>query len=69
MLGTFGRHNLVVHPRFGSRVVFTAVISDLELPPDPPVETASCTECGLCVRSCPVGRQTDEREGRDGVSV
>ena len=52
-LGTFGRHNLVVHPKFGSRVVFTAVVSDLDLPPDPPVESASCTDCGLCVRSCP----------------
>jgi epoxyqueuosine reductase QueG len=52
-LGAFGRHNLVVHPRFGSRVVFTAVLTDLDLPPDPPFEGSLCSDCGLCVQSCP----------------
>jgi epoxyqueuosine reductase QueG len=52
-LGAFGRHNLVVHPRFGSRVVFTAVLTDLDLPPDAPIEGTPCTDCGLCVQSCP----------------
>jgi epoxyqueuosine reductase QueG len=54
-LGAFGHHNLVVHPRFGTRVIFTAVITGLELVPDPPVEENPCTGCGLCVRACPVG--------------
>lgn len=52
-LGAFGRHNLVVHPRFGSRVVFTAVLTDLDLPPDAPLDGTPCTDCGLCVQSCP----------------
>lgn len=54
-LGAFGRHNLVVHPRFGTRVIFTAVLTDLELPSDPPVEANPCTGCGLCVEACPSG--------------
>jgi epoxyqueuosine reductase QueG len=58
-LGAFGRHNLVVHPRFGSRVVFTAVLSELDLAPDPPVEGTLCTDCGLCVQNCP-GAALDE---------
>jgi epoxyqueuosine reductase QueG len=57
-LGAFGRHNLVVHPRFGSRVVFSAVLTDLDLPSDPPVTATPCTDCGLCVESCP-GRALD----------
>jgi epoxyqueuosine reductase QueG len=38
-LGVFGRHNLVIHPRLGPRVVFQAVLTDLALASDPP-----CTE-------------------------
>ncbi len=52
-MGSFGQHNLVVHPRFGSRVIFTAVITDLDIPPDAPYDGKPCTECGLCVKSCP----------------
>lgn len=52
-LGAFGSNNLVVHPRFGCRIVFTAILTDLEIPADPPVARNPCTECGLCVRGCP----------------
>ncbi|QXE89504.1 4Fe-4S binding protein [Geomonas subterranea] len=58
-LGTFGRHNLVVHPRFGTRVIFTAILTKLELAPDVPVEINSCTDCGLCVSNCPAGALDD----------
>ncbi len=52
-LGNFGRHNLVIHPKLGSRVVFTAVITNIELPPDPPVTERLCTDCNICVENCP----------------
>jgi len=61
-LGTFGRHNLVVHPRFGSRVIFSAVMTDAEWASDGPVGTRTCTDCGLCVEQCP-GKALGE-EGR-----
>lgn len=54
-LGWFGRHNLVIHPKYGARVIFTAVLTDLELPADPPAKAASCDGCDICVKSCPVG--------------
>ena len=54
-LGTFGRHNLVVHPRFGTRVIFAAVLTKLDLAPDLPVRKNPCTDCGLCVSNCPAG--------------
>lgn len=59
-LGTFGRHNLVVHPRFGTRVIFAAVLTKLDLVPDPSVEKNACTDCGLCVSNCPAGALNDE---------
>jgi epoxyqueuosine reductase len=52
-LGDFGLHNLVVHPRLGTRVIFTALLTDLVFPPDPPAQTNPCTGCGLCVQACP----------------
>lgn len=66
-LGAFGRHNLVVHPRLGTRVIFTAILTKLQLSSDPPVEKNPCTECGLCVQACPAGAlnvqgQTDVRK-------
>lgn len=52
-LGRFGRHNLFLHPEMGSRVILFGVITDLALPPDPFHETDLCTDCDLCVQSCP----------------
>ncbi|WP_025323847.1 4Fe-4S binding protein [Deferrisoma camini] len=52
-LGAFGRHNLVIHPRMGTRVVFTAVLTDLALPGDRPVDDTLCTGCNRCVEACP----------------
>lgn len=59
-LGSFGRHNLVIHPRLGSRVIFTAVMSDLEIPPDPLVEEGLCNSCDECVVNCPAGALDEE---------
>jgi len=52
-LGRIGRNNLVIHPEMGTRVVFTAALTDLDLPSDLPVSENLCTECDLCVKSCP----------------
>lgn len=64
-LGAFGRHNLVVHPKYGSRIVFSAVLSNLEMPSDSPLKENPCTQCNLCVESCPA-KALDE-EGRTNV--
>ena len=52
-LGNFGRHNLVIHPKLGSRVIFSTIITDLELAPDPPFTGDLCTHCNICVDNCP----------------
>lgn len=54
-LGVFGRNNLVLHPRFGSRVLFAAVMCDLDLPSDLPCNDEICTNCNICVENCPAG--------------
>jgi len=52
-LGVFGRHNLVIHPRFGTRIIFTAILTELPLDSDPPVQEELCDQCNLCVEACP----------------
>jgi len=59
-LGVFGRHNLVIHPRFGTRIIFAAILTQLPLASDPPVKDDLCDDCGLCVESCP-GHALDEK--------
>ncbi len=54
-LGSFGRHNLVIHPRFGTRVKFASIVTDLELAPSPRSGEDYCLHCGLCVQNCPSG--------------
>lgn len=58
-LGAFGRHNLVVHPRFGTRVNFTSIVTNLEIEPSPASDQDYCLHCNLCVENCP-GRALDE---------
>jgi NAD-dependent dihydropyrimidine dehydrogenase PreA subunit len=64
-LGNFGRHNLVIHPQIGSRVVFTAVMTNLDLPSDPPVSERICTDCNICVENCPAHALDEEGKTDD----
>ncbi|MDF2873475.1 MAG: queG 5 [Sporomusa sp.] len=64
-LGIFGRHNLVIHPRFGTRVIFTSIITNLDLQPSDKCDQDFCIHCNLCVKNCPA-RALDE-EGRTDV--
>jgi epoxyqueuosine reductase len=59
-LGIFGRHNLVIHPKFGSRVIFTALLTELPLESDLPVTEELCNNCELFIESCPANALTEE---------
>lgn len=61
-LGIFGRHNLVIHPVFGTRILFMAVLTDLPFTSDPQITEELCTHCDVCVKGCPA-KALDE-EGR-----
>lgn len=59
-LGVFGRHNLVINPEFGSRVLYTAVLSELPFASDPPVTENLCNSCNACVDACPAHALDEE---------
>lgn len=65
-LGVFGRHNLIIHPRFGTRVTFSAVLSSLDLPSDTPCTEELCNYCNICVEECPA--KALEEEGKTVVN-
>jgi len=52
-LGVFGQHNLVINPQYGTRIIFSAVLTELPLVSDPPDEAIYCESCDRCIRACP----------------
>lgn len=59
-LGAFGRNNLILHPELGSRVIFTSVLTDLEIESDPQVQESPCDNCMRCVKDCPASALDEE---------
>jgi len=53
-LGFYGKHGIIISPRWGSRIVLGTIVTDLEFPPDEPGENL-CGNCNLCMKLCPVG--------------
>jgi epoxyqueuosine reductase QueG len=54
-LGNWGRNNLVIHPKLGAQVLFSTILSDIELPSDPAVTEELCNRCNVCVENCEGG--------------
>jgi hypothetical protein len=52
-LGNLSPYGLLVHPRFGPRVILTGVTTDYALDLAPREQGQGCTDCMACVRQCP----------------
>jgi len=53
-LAWLGKNSSAISPRFGSWIFLGELLTDLELDPDPPLETL-CGKCTKCIDSCPTG--------------
>ncbi|HWR05604.1 FAD-dependent oxidoreductase [Sporomusa sp.] len=51
---SFARNNLVIHPALG-RVWFITILTNMDLPSDPPSMREMCIHCNRCVDNCPGG--------------
>lgn len=65
-LGWIGRNNLLVTEKFGSRVRFASVLTDMPLKTQAPLKR-DCGACKACVSECPAGAIKMEREKFDHI--
>jgi epoxyqueuosine reductase len=51
-IGFYGKHSIIVHPRFGSWIVLGEIVTDIEIEPDQSL-SRDCGTCHLCLDACP----------------
>jgi ferredoxin len=54
-LGWIGRNSMLIHPEFGSFLLLAEILTELDLPTDPPFPADRCGECARCRQACPTG--------------
>jgi len=61
-LGTLGKNTLLLNRQYGNMLILGAVLTDLDLPSDPPAVSICISDCCLCLDNCPV-------QALDGISA
>jgi epoxyqueuosine reductase QueG len=54
-LGVIGKNYLLINPKYGNLLWFSAVLTDIALVPDEKIQFTLCDSCNKCIKACPVG--------------
>ena len=54
-LGWIGKSTLLITPKFGPRIRLGALLTDMPLTINTPVDQSKCGDCRVCSDACPVG--------------
>ena len=60
-MGEIGSSNLLLTPEFGPHQRLAAIVTELELAPDPRREMKLCDNCKKCEKACPAGALQDKK--------
>jgi epoxyqueuosine reductase len=63
-LGWYGRNNLLINPKYGARVRYATILTDMPLETGVPINT-DCGNCYNCLKVCPAGVIGKSREDFD----
>lgn len=59
--GWQGKSTMLIHPKFGTWLFLSEILTTLELPPDAPMAD-HCGKCTRCIVACPTGAITAPRQ-------
>ena len=58
-LGFFGKNNMLINKKLGSKFFIGCILTDCEIEEDNPIENVLCIGCDKCINSCPGGALGD----------
>lgn len=57
--GYYGKNNMIINEKFGSKVFYATLITNLNLNVKTIIKNNECNDCDICIKSCPTNALGD----------